>query len=1338
LIDSRGLLPGEPGEPCPDVELVNVFVEPWVNGTISHSRRSEAAMEELAYETITKARRDPATVRKELANQQVALDELRVVAASGQRELPHLTELLHLLGEEPAEGIELAGRKGTKWRRKVKLSQAVIDHERLVLIGGPATGKTTALRWISWRLAAIGGPGGDADTCVSGFRNLIPLYAPLRELNREPGEPRPDVETWLLDRMTPTGTAEEIALTEEAIRTGRVIVLLDGLDEVIGAKSRAEVAQEIFTLFHEWPQCRVILTSRPEGYRAVEVDNGWCHYTLLDLDQRQAGELLRSWLEVMAAAAPQGDPPDVEEESRQLLAQLSATRSMARLMGNPLLLAILVTSREHGVRVPERLTKILHSAVIAMAFGLEPARDDGSELTEVNRLVQALAYVGYRFHASHWDSMATLPELRTLLVEGLIQTGLGASAARRRANLVCTGVERRPSLLIEQAPGKYGFFQLTFQEYLAGYYLARHADSDLRSRLVREQLHTQRWYQVIGFAIAAAEPAAASKMLQEVAEHRSRWEQHLGRDAVAAVRYLADFPGINPEVREELVLDVAWHCPELGVDSLRFEAGHVLGQLPPEATSSSRVRKAIVQLVEEHQGDWRALLIRALDPEEHRELLLRRLPSRPERVRAAAVQALAPAVRHDAKVRQALLRALNDGGPEVRQAAVTGLAILVSEDELSRTAILECLADKHKDVRAAAVRALAVLAPADDAIRAALLDRIGDRVNRVRAAAVAALTGLVSSNEYVKTALFERLEDWDEHVCAAAVEALAPLAEQDENLRAAVLASLRTNRWSARAAAVAALAPLVERDQTIRDTLLVRLKADLWGFRPSAVKVLTALAPTLIPEIDSIRDALADTPAGDRKQPARPELGSDRDSLLAHLEDRDEQVRQAAVTALAGLVPDDQKLRSELISRISCDTWRVREAAVAALAPLVTSNQEVRTALLAMHDDEHRQVIGAAVTALAACVPEDQEVRSCLGDWLDDPSPKIRIATLTAMAPVMPDDEQIRAALLARFDDDNGVVRAAAIEALAPVLQDDDKLKAKLRKCLDDEDETVRAVAVREAASLFPADEQLESALRDRLGDPSHDVAVAAVATLAPTAAHNEQVRALLIERMTSDSRAVGAAAVGALAALAPRDEEIRKALVDCLTDQSWDVRAAAVRALAPLAPAIGEIRKALFDRLAGERHSVVHSIAVAAMAPLVTSDQSIRGALLNHFAYHYDHDVRAAAVRALAPLAAVDENVRSALLNRLADREPVVRAAAALALATAPEEVQSALIGRLHDVTRLVRTAAAKALGLGCGREGWPTAPVESLAWSSEVFPWVRRAALEALVVASRLLPAK
>jgi HEAT repeat protein len=196
--------------------------------------------------------------------------------------------------------------------------------------------------------------------------------------------------------------------------------------------------------------------------------------------------------------------------------------------------------------------------------------------------------------------------------------------------------------------------------------------------------------------------------------------------------------------------------------------------------------------------------------------------------------------------------------------------------------------------------------------------------------------------------------------------------------------------------------------------------------------------------------------------------------------------------------------------------------------------------------------------------------------------------------------------------------------------------------------------------------------------------------------------------------------------------------MIDCLADDSWDVRAAAVRALAPLAPAHSEVRDLLFDRLAGEHHSVVNSTTVAAMAPLVTSDQSIRSALLNHFAYHYDHEVRAAAVKALAPLAAGDQNVRSALLNRLTDRSPIVRGAAAVALATAPEEVQSSLIARLHDVTSLVRSAAAKAIGLGCGREGWPNGPVESLIWSAEVFPWVRRAALEALVIAAHLLPAR
>jgi HEAT repeat protein len=1332
LADSRGLLPQEESEELSVVEIADVYVEPWVSGTSSHTRRSEAALEELAYELVSHGKREPEEIRKELANHSVTLAELKVAAAAGHGELQHIVELLHLLGEEAGGDGEIGEPEGVQTHR-VKLSKAIMDHKRLLLVGDPAFGKTTALRWIGSRLSRT---DRNPKPHVSNICSLVPLYAPLRELNREPGEPRPAFKTWLLSRMTPGGTAEELALTEEIARTGQVIVLLDGLNEVIGARARTEVAGEIFELFEKWPQCRVVMTSRQVGYRTVETDSEWSLYSLLELDENQAVELVERWLTVQSQRV--AGQAEAQAAGRKLVEQLRSGHGRARLLRHPFLLTILAAGQSQGVRLPQRRARVLHSAVVAMAVRLEPPSEPGAELhlVEVNRTVRALAYVGYKLHSSYWDSMATITELRTLLVEGFIQAGLGAGEARERARRVCQAVAERPTLLVEQAPGKFGFFQLIFQEYLAGLYLASFVDSGIRLRVVREQLHTLRWAEVIGFAIAAAEPGVAGKLLQEVAEHRSRWEEHLGRDAMAAVRYLAELPDVNPEVRDEMILDLAWHCPELGVESLRRDAAQALSQLPPEIANVGRVRKALLGLVHNHLGEWRTPLVRALDPHEHRDLLLSRIRCRSARVRAGIAQALAGLPMQDTEVRRALLVAVEDCSYEVRQAAIASLADLVTEDEEIRNAMLGCVTDRHSEVRASAVTALASVAATDTAIRAALLEHIGDSTNRVREAAVKGLASLVASNEYVKAALFERLEDWDENVCAAAVEALAPLAQEDESLRAAVLGSLRSNRWSARAAAVAALAPLVERDEAIRATLLARLQADLWGFRPAAVKVLTSLAPALVPEVESIKASLTPHMESKREGEAFAGIGDDPEGLLVHLEHQDEQVRQTAVAALSDLVAQDQDLRTRLIGWLKSEGKQVREAAIFALAPLVSGDEEVRSTLLSLQHDE--QVSGAAVTVLAAALADDEVIRTALISWLKSSSAEVRMATLTTMAQLIQDDEEVQVALNDRLADEDGRVRAAAVEALAPALPRDDKLKAILLERLEDEDETARAATVRTIASLFPTDEQVVSALSNRLTDESHDVAVATVAILTPGAFHYEQLRATLLARITSEQRVVGAAAIAALAALAPQNLQIRAALVDCLVDDSWDVRAAAVRALAPLATADSEIRDLLFDRLAGEHHSFVNSTTVAAMAPLVTSDQSIRSALLNHFAYHYDHEVRAAAVKALAPLAASDENVRSALLNRLTDKSPMVRGEAAIALATAPEEVQSSLIARLHDVTRLVRSSAAKAIGLGCGREGWPTAPVESLVWSAEVFPWVRWAALEALVVASHLLPAK
>ncbi|MCG8346520.1 MAG: hypothetical protein MI924_01910 [Chloroflexales bacterium] len=97
------------------------------------------------------------------------------------------------------------------------VSEAIAAAPRLVLLGEPGSGKSTALRYLAYTLAGAG-----LDPQVDGEAE--------------------DLWDYLADQLQPKGANSGLATAiHEEIETSRVILLLDGLDEVAGAESRRKV-----------------------------------------------------------------------------------------------------------------------------------------------------------------------------------------------------------------------------------------------------------------------------------------------------------------------------------------------------------------------------------------------------------------------------------------------------------------------------------------------------------------------------------------------------------------------------------------------------------------------------------------------------------------------------------------------------------------------------------------------------------------------------------------------------------------------------------------------------------------------------------------------------------------------------------------------------------------------------------------------------------------------------------------------------------------------------------------------------------------------------------------
>lgn len=153
---------------------------------------------------------------------------------------------------------------------------------RLLLLGDPGSGKTTALLQLAKHLITEAECSVDAPLPfvlnLSKFRfsraadssRFAKLGRRSRTNTREQPERRGDaaIETWLVSQMAEF-PGLSFSLAQEWLRDGRVVVLMDGLDEFDDSR-RLDLASSLNAFLRDYPDLAVVVCSRTNEYEAVK------------------------------------------------------------------------------------------------------------------------------------------------------------------------------------------------------------------------------------------------------------------------------------------------------------------------------------------------------------------------------------------------------------------------------------------------------------------------------------------------------------------------------------------------------------------------------------------------------------------------------------------------------------------------------------------------------------------------------------------------------------------------------------------------------------------------------------------------------------------------------------------------------------------------------------------------------------------------------------------------------------------------------------------------------------------------------------------------------------
>ncbi|RMI31521.1 NACHT domain-containing protein [Streptomyces triticirhizae] len=417
-----------------------------------------------------------------------------------ERLRPHLRDWEHGGGDH-------AGRR---------VEAALSDAPRALLRGEAGSGKTTLLRW----LAITAARGAFRDE-LADWNGLIPILVKLREYSgrRLPAPPA------LLDGVAaPISGLAPRAWVERQLAAGRVLLLVDGVDELVERERRA-ARDWLRGLLDAYPDTRVVVTSRPAAAEAP-----WLRqekFTALHLDRMTPADLaafVRQWHQAVGALGDDLPCPTEElpQYERSLLASLRDRAHLQALAGTPLLAAMLCSMHLYrGRHLPRDRMELYRNALHTLVHDRDAERDVPSavdsrlSLDDKLVLLRDLAWRLSENNRSETDQerAATHVGAKLRAMRHLDEPD-GASVLRQLLDR--SGVLRSP------AEGRLDFVHRTFQEYLA----AEEAAEEDRIGSLVGRAHLDQWRETIILAAGHANARQRAELLHGILDRADAEPRH--------------------------------------------------------------------------------------------------------------------------------------------------------------------------------------------------------------------------------------------------------------------------------------------------------------------------------------------------------------------------------------------------------------------------------------------------------------------------------------------------------------------------------------------------------------------------------------------------------------------------------------------------------------------------------------------------------------------------------------------------------------------------------------------------------------------------------------------
>lgn len=376
---------------------------------------------------------------------------------------------------------------------------------RAAILAKPGGGKSTLMRRIALAYAYPVRRKKVDDGLPD--KNWFPIYIRCRDLGD-------DVNRSILEIMEKIVFRAEIAqykeafcsLIENTLQDGRLLLLIDGLDEISQEKSRICFVNQMRTFVATYPTIHLLITSRETGFRAVAGTlASYCeHYTIAGLNDKQIRQLSLKWHQALL-----GESSQAEEESNRVCNIILNDTRIISLAENPLLLTTLLFVKRWVGYLPTKKCHLYEEMIKLLLVTWNAAGHDKLDMDETE---PQLAFVAYSMTV-HGLQKITRDSLTQYVISARKAMPELLSYTELSPTRFIDQVEERSSLLIQMGLDEneagvlvpsYEFSHLSFQEYLTAKAIAKswlpETDNPELLQIVKAHIEEDHWQEVIPLA----------------------------------------------------------------------------------------------------------------------------------------------------------------------------------------------------------------------------------------------------------------------------------------------------------------------------------------------------------------------------------------------------------------------------------------------------------------------------------------------------------------------------------------------------------------------------------------------------------------------------------------------------------------------------------------------------------------------------------------------------------------------------------------------------------------------------------------------------------------------